>query len=121
MSRPTRQEIIDAHKTLEYLIKNLYDIPPEEAKHTTSYERLAKFLPPKPKPTMAEVVWDDDKHFLAEAEHPEHGKGVMLVKDCFNGDIGFLFKDDYGFNDFLYIAPKNLTPTANKYVLKELY
>lgn len=38
MTDPTRQEILDAHKILEYLIKNLYDIPLEEAKHTTSLQ-----------------------------------------------------------------------------------
>ena len=69
MSNPTRKEIIDAYKTLEYLIKNLYDIPLEEAKRTTSYERLAKFLPPRPQPTMAEVEWDDDLHYLAAAQY----------------------------------------------------
>ena len=57
MTNPTRQEILDAHKTLEYLIKNLYDISLEEAKHTTSYKRLAKFLPPKPLLTMNDIKW----------------------------------------------------------------
>lgn len=114
MSEPTRQEIIDAHNALEQLCERLYG---------TRYAKMSilKVIPPLPQPTMAEVVWDDDKYFLAEAEHPEHGEVVMLVKDCFNGDIGFLFKDEDGFNDFLYTAPKNLTPTCNKYMLKELY
>lgn len=120
MTQPTRQEIIDAHKALEYLIKNLYDLPLEEAKHTTSYERLAKFLPPRPQTTMAEIEWDDDKHYLAEAMHPEHNEVLMLVKHCFSGNIGFLYKDEDGYNDILYTAPENLTPTGKRYTLTEV-
>ena len=118
MTTPARQEIIDAHKTLEYLIKNLYDIPLEEAKHTTSYERLAKFLPPKPQPTMAEIEWDDEKHYLAEAEHCSLGKVVMLSKICGGEEIYYIRQ---GFKGELltFASPGKLTPTGRRYVLQE--
>lgn len=113
MSEPTRQEIIDAHNALEQLCERLYG---------TRYAKMSilKVIPPLPQPTMAEVEWDDDKYFLAEAEHPEHGKVVMIVKGIYNGNIGFLFKDEDNDNDFLFTAPENLTPTGKKYVLLEM-
>lgn len=117
MTQSTRQEIIDAHKTLEYLIKNLYDIPLEEAKHTTSYERLAKFLPPKPQPTMDEVEWDDEKHYLAEAETPELGKVVMLRKT--GGLIECAIKP-YTPRTKGAIWPEKLTPTGKRYTFTEV-
>lgn len=117
MSNPTRQEIIDAHKTLEYLIKNLYDIPLEEAKHTTSYERLAKFLPPRPQPTMAEIEWNDDEHYLAEAETPELGKVVMLGKTE-SGLIEFTMKPHTALTKGA-MWPEKLTPTGRRYTLTE--
>lgn len=120
MSEPTRKDIIYAHEALEYLVKNLYDMTLEEAKDTLSYNRLIKFLPPIPPKTMEEIEWDENMCFLAEAEHPEHGKVVMLTKDCFNGKIGFLYKDEDGFNDILYTAPRDLTPTDKKYILLEM-
>lgn len=118
MTTPARQEIIDAHKTLEYLIKNLYDIPLEEAKHTTSYERLAKFLPPKPQPTMAEIEWDDDKHYLAETEQSKYGQVIMLGLD----ETGFIefFIPRLGENRYGTVCPDTLTPTGRRYTPTEV-
>lgn len=123
MSEPTHQQIIDAYEALDELKKwaNNHLTYYGDGSHLDQVERILSVIPPRPNPTMDEIVWDDNKHFLSAALHPEHGEVVMLVKDCFNGNIGFLFKDEEGFNDILYTAPRNLTPTANKYVLKELY
>lgn len=115
MSNPTHQEIIDAYKTLEYLIKNLYDIPLEEAKHTTSYERLAKFLPPKPRPTMADVEWDNDKHYLAEAEVGEI-KLVMLQPDL----VGWIRCFDPESGKVMPSTSEDVTPTGRRYTLTEV-
>lgn len=119
MSEPTRQEIIDAHKALE----ELYDWALEWAgtRAHSRYGVIHEALPPKPPLTMADVVWDEDKCFLAEAEHPEYGKVVMLKKDTFAGNITVLYKDEDGFNDLLCTNSKYLTPTDTKYVLKEVY
>lgn len=114
MPNPTRQEIVNAHEALEYLVKNLYDIPLEEAKHTDSYERLAKFLPPKPLPTMADVEWDDNKHFLAEAELKGYGPVIMLweatqeyISVIREGRVWPAYNED-------------LTPTGKRYTLTEV-
>ena len=120
MSEPTRKDIIYAHETLEYLVKNLYDMTLEAAKYTRSYNRLIKFLPPIPPKTMEEIEWDENMCFLAEAEHPEYGKVVMLKKDTFDGNITVLYKDEDGFKDILCTNPKYLTPTDTKYVLLEM-
>lgn len=118
MSEPTRKEVIDAHKALE----ELYDWALEWAgtRAHSRYGVIHDALPPKPEPTMEGIEWDEYEHFLAEAEHPEHGKVVMIVKDIYNGNIGFLFKDEDNDNDFLFTAPENLTPTGKKYVLLEM-
>nr|DAI33693.1 MAG TPA: hypothetical protein [Caudoviricetes sp.] len=117
MTDPIRQEILDAHKTLEYLIKNLYDIPLEEAKHTTSYERLAKFLPPKPLLTMNDIKWDDNEHFLAEAEHPDWGKVAMLRE---SGLIIFVQPIEKKIGDIQVARVEELTPTGKRYTLTEV-
>ena len=119
MSEPTRQEIIDAHKALE----ELYDWALEWAgtRAHSRYGVIHEALPPKPPLTMADVVWDEDKYFLAEAEHYKYGKVVMLKKDPFAGNITVLYKDEDGFNDLLCTNSEYLTPTDTKYVLKEVY
>lgn len=67
----TRQEIIDAHKALEALSKRSLG---------THYVEIAirKVLPPIPQPTMADIEWDDKKHYLAEAEYEPYGSIIML-------------------------------------------
>lgn len=118
MTDPTRQEILDAHTTLEYLIKNLYDIPLEEAKHTTSYERLAKFLPPKPLLTMNDIKWDDNEHFLAEATSDQFGRVIMLRKGK-EGYIEFIVPGEPECGT-LVAYTEYLTPTGRRYTLKEI-
>lgn len=114
MPNPTRQEIIDAYKALE----ELYDWALEWAGNRahSRYGTIHEALPPKPQPTMAEIEWDDDKHYLAEAEHPEYGKVIMLFKNrfdwisCFYQERSALFSED----------PSLLTPTGERYTLTEV-
>ena len=112
MPNPTRQEIIDAHEELEKLCERL---PATRA----AKESILKALPPKPQPTMAEVEWDDDKHYLAEAEHPAYGKVAMLSMSSLSGEVFTLFKED-GVIYTPYVLPKNLTPTGKRYTLTEV-
>lgn len=81
MSKPTRQEIIDAHEALSNLaaFASRYAEDMVEMNQTLDWnETIKAALPPKPQPTMAEVEWDSDKHFLTEAEHPASGKVIMV-------------------------------------------
>ena len=113
---PTRQEIHDVHKALE-IIAFRARLAVQDVKDETDYEQLIRsFLPPLPRPTMAEIEWDDDKHYLAEAEHPGWGKVIMLgigeekLIDVF---IPHLRKSN------CIVPRRNLTPTGRRYVLQE--
>ena len=116
MSNPTRQEIIEAHKALTNLLKLASGTSTASAIFNEKIVRDA--LPPKPQPTMAEVEWDDDKHLLAEAEHPTWGKSIMLgpVK---NGELSVLSEEE-GRLDMHLAFSSNLTLTGKRYTLTEV-
>ena len=69
MSNPTRQEIIEAYRELDMLLAHYDDYNSERVPECRAI--IEKALPPRPQPTMAEIEWDDDKHYLAEAEHAD--------------------------------------------------
>ena len=114
MSQPTRQEIINAYSALDDLRDNALEW--EGIKAQKQYDAVLKILPPIPRPTMAEVEWDDGLHYLTEAEHPEYGKVIMLFKNrldwisCFYQERSALFSED----------PSLLTPTGERYTLTEV-
>ena len=114
MTNPTRQEIIDAHEALEKLKdRALYAADffgPVDACLLWKSEIL-KALPPIPQPTMAEVEWDDDVHFLAGATTPIGREAVMLWHD--DEDTGNIITTTGEWRR------DQLTPTGRKYELKE--
>lgn len=112
MPNPTRQEIIDAYNTLEALCARL---PATRA----AKESILKALPPKPRPTMAEVEWDDDEHYLAEAEHGTYSGVVMLSKNALSGTVRVLAKIG-DINDVRTVEAVDLTPTGKRYTLTEV-
>lgn len=121
MSNPTRQEILDAHNALKHLIS--YDLADAytEADVEEVHEReqlIRKFLPPIPPFTMAEVEWDDDKHYLAEADHATTRKVIMLHPTS-DGKIECLNKWD-GLYRIYWFTPAHLTPTGKRYTLTEV-
>ena len=117
MSNPTRQEIIDAYESLDFLCVSLFNNPDTRLeKLAAAQTAIEKALPPKPRPTMAEVEWDDEKHYLAEAEVGEI-KLVMLEPDL----IGWI----RGFNPetgriMPVVEPRDVTPTGKRYTLTEV-
>lgn len=123
MTNPTRQEIIDAHEALsdltyladKYITSTLGGL--DETRKLR--QSILAALPPKPQPTMAEVEWDDDKHYLAEAEHVDWGKVVMLYYDGQSNRIQYFCKLDEP-NMVVYSDPANLTPTGKRYTLTEV-
>ena len=117
MTTPTRQDIIEAHKALTNLLKLASSTSTAAAIFNEQIVRDA--LPPKPQPTMAEVEWDDDEHFLAEAEHPDFGKVIMLGKSWVHEQIDILVNNDQGIG-FQLEYPADLTPTGNRYTLTEV-
>ena len=121
MPNPTRAQILNAHEALEEL-KNVAlsaaDFCGDTEKYLAWKSEIIAALPPKPQPTMAEFEWDDDKHYLAEAEHPTSGKVVMVfyTEDTY---IYVLVTDEdetYGY----LASPSNLTPTGKRYTLTEV-
>lgn len=119
MSNPTRQEIIDAYKALESLliaVSGGTSLGPF-AITSMSYDIRAA-LPPKPQPTMADVEWDDDKHYLAEAKSLFHGNVVMIEKDTEDGLIQCISAG--GIGGVFVTPPEALTLTGRRYTLTEV-
>lgn len=117
MSNPTRQEIIDAYKALE----ELYDWALEWAgtRAHSRYGAIRDVLPPKPKTTMADVRWDDDEHYLAEAVTKDYGSVIMLSDATYNPDLIECLiphHEDRGAR----IHKRLLTPTGKRYTLTEV-
>ena len=113
MPNPTREQIISAHEALETLCVRA----PEETPAYALKTLILAALPPKPQPTMNEIEWDDDKHFLAEAEHPDWGKVVMLRESAL---IIFVQPIEKRMGDIHVARVEELTPTGRRYTLTEV-
>lgn len=114
MTNSTRQQIIDAYDALEELRANALE--QEGMRANDQYRAVLEALPPKPDLTMADVEWDDDKHYLAEAEHAIWGKVIMLFRDVDEGNI-FVKTQSKEDQRFVYGTPEYLTPTGKRYTL----
>ncbi|MER0028496.1 hypothetical protein [Corynebacterium sp. KPL4043] len=113
---PTRQEILKAYASLfglaDFAVTQAED--KEQADMMRAYnDHILKALPPKPRPTMAEIEWDTDKHFLAEAEHEDGSDTIMLWKTT-SGCISIIRNGLVG-----AVYPDSFTPTGRRYVLQE--
>lgn len=113
MTSPTREQIVEAHSALAHLI--FYATAEADMEKVLERGRLIrKFLPPIPQPTMAEVEWDDNEHFLAEAELKGYGPAIML----WEATPGYISVIREG-----RVWParyEELTPTGKRYVLTEV-
>ncbi|MHA7726205.1 hypothetical protein [Corynebacterium hesseae] len=112
MTSPTRQQIINAHEALNSLLKLASGTSTASA--IFNWETVRAALPSKPQPTMSDVEWDDDEHYLAEAEHENGDAVIMLGKDA-SGRINIVGK---GFVGSVYT--NLLTPTGRRYTLTEV-
>ena len=74
-------------------------------------------------PTMAEVEWENDKHYLAEAEHPYFGKVIMLGKAPLSGRVRITRdKENSPIKShtlWQIVKPETLTPTGKRYTFME--
>ena len=122
MTNPTRQEIVNAYEALSditYLADTYLSSISGRLDETRELRQtILRALPPLPRPTLAEVEWDDDKHYLAEAAHPDHGKVIMV------GRKGNLLIDVFYFsgmrNKVSSLYATDLTPTGKRYTLTEV-
>lgn len=121
MSDPSRRQIIEAYEALE----ELRDSAREQAGLVADakYDTILEALPSKPELTMADIEWDDDKHYLAEAEHSFFGKVIMLGEGPLSGCIRItsVKNENVSKMPMLWqsVEPESLTPTGKRYALKE--
>lgn len=122
---PTRKEILAAYDALDDLLIYAKSYEQESGFNRVKLQALAQelrqdienALPPIPEPTMNDIEWDDDKHFLAEAEHPEWGKVAMLRE---SGLIIFVQPIEKKIGDIQVARVEELTPTGKRYILTEV-
>ena len=121
MSNLTREDIIEAHDALEdmhHIARKTTEKWDEEGITDFWKSIILKALPPKPQSTMAEVEWDDEEHYLAEAEYIDCGKVIMLYRD---EDDGLIQCQIIGGKHSAFFAYSgNLTPTGERYTLTEV-
>lgn len=110
MTDLTRQEIIDAQLARQWAEWNKScEVSSPEIQAAANFI-LAHTTPP----TMAEIEWDDDKHFLAEAEHEDGSDTIMLWKTT-SGCISIIRNGLVG-----AVYPDTLTPTGKRYTITEV-
>lgn len=117
MTQPSRQEIIKAYDALDALEYSAFKGAESRTEEEISLYRknlIIAALPPKPRPTMEDVEWDDDKHYLAEAEHQEYGLVTMIGPAGQHDKIQCTFRNDDGIN-VIFSSREYLTPTGNRY------
>lgn len=117
MTSPTREQILRAYKALT----DMCELVERRAGYRpTEYERaILAALPPKPRPTMADLEWDDDEHYLAEADTTLYGPVMMLEPIEDEPGVKFLCNDD-GLFRLTWLTPERLTPTGRRYTLTEV-
>lgn len=114
MTNPTRKDLIDVQLARQWAERNkTCEVSSPEIQAAANF-----ILANTPAPTMAEVKWDDDKHFLAEANHPTWGRSAMLGLDK-DGWIEVISWDEDG--PAIHSAiPYYLVPTGKRYALTEV-
>lgn len=114
MTNPTRKDLIDVQLARQWAEWNKScEVSSPEIQAAANFI-LAHTTPP----TMAEVEWDDEKHYLAEAEHPDFGKVIMLGLNA-RSLIDFFAPKRYS-SRFKEVPPEDLTPTGRRYTLTEV-
>lgn len=117
MTQPSRQEIIKAYDALDALEYSAFKGAESRTEEEISLYRknlIIAALPPIPRPVMADVEWDDDEHYLAEAEHQEYGLVTMIGPTGIRGYIQCAFRNDDGINT-VFVNREYLTPTGRRY------
>lgn len=108
----TREELVEAHKALDevcHIAEHGNGHRPSKAR-----EQVLAALPPKPRPTMAEIGWDEDEHYLAEAVHPKYGKVAMYCIGLTGEWIGIMHWDGENV-DYFTSGLAELEPTGKHY------
>lgn len=122
MTKPTRQDIINAHIALGGLKSAALRSATfcgDTEKFLIWYEEILKALPHKPRLTMADIEWNNDEHYFAEAKHPDFGNVIMLGPSPASGDIRITRHKKHG-KLWQLVEPNTLILTGKRYTLKEI-
>lgn len=115
-----KTDIVDAHSALDELqhlaLKNAKQ-DSEEYEVKVYIENIRIALPPKPMPTIADIEWDEEKHFLAEAEHPDYGNVIMI--DEVQHEHILVIESHDNLIKATYVLSEDLTPTGRRYTLTD--
>lgn len=115
MANPTRQDIINAYAAVEGLTNAALptaDFCGDKDKFLMWQKEIVKLLPPKPEPTMAEIGWDNDNYYLAEAEHSAYGLVIMIGE----GNVPDTIRVVRAGGNVCEVAAGDLTPTGHHYI-----
>ena len=117
----TPQEIIDAHEALDCLTYLAESFALSVSGDRDDIKKLQQTtlaaLPPKPHPTMAEVEWDDEEHYLAEAETESGVKVVMLSQ---HEDFIRCIQPPNAGDVVIGLPSEDLIPTGRRYTPTEV-
>lgn len=123
MTKQSHQDIETAHASLRELHRLAKATPmlfiKDFSKQNELLDDVLKVLPPIPKLTMAEIEWDDDEHYLAEAEHPDYGLVIMLSEGDEPGVIHAMCREGK-VDRVLQVSDERLTLTGRRFVLTDL-
>lgn len=119
MNQPTLEEILKAQLARQWAEQvQQFDAEYELTGRNYSSDPMRAaaeyILSHAPAPTMAEVEWDDDKHYMAEAEHVREYTVIMLKPMRSEPRIKCLAFHDGDFC-IVYSDPEDLTPTGRRY------
>ncbi|AMO89707.1 hypothetical protein WM42_2005 [Corynebacterium simulans] len=117
MTNPTRKEIIEAYREIDMLLGHYDDRNPGRVPECRAI--IEKALPPRPQPTMADVVWNDEEHFLAEARIKNGPLVAMIGKDQEQWITCIPIETDYSLLCKRTEFEGYLTPTGKHYRLQE--
>ena len=122
MTKPTREEIIEAYESLDFLCVSLFNNPDTRLeKLAAAQTAIEKVLPPKPRSTMADVEWDDKRHFLAvvDVDHEVYKKAIMLQQNVYDDSIQCFALHPHR-PVVCHFGPAFLTPTGERYTYTEV-
>lgn len=123
MTKSSYRDIETAHASLRELHRLAKAVPmlfiKDFSKQNELLDDVLKVLPPIPKLTMAEIEWDDDEHYLAEAEHPDYGSVIMLSEGDEPGVIHAMCREGK-VDRVLQVSDECLTLTGRRFVLTDL-
>lgn len=124
MTKPTREEIIEAHEALLELSGLAEELAVTEVEVRQAWKYHASILaalPPKPRSTMADVEWDDKRHFLAvvDVDHEVYKKAIMLQQNVCDDSIQCFALHQHR-PVVCHFGPAFLTPTGERYTYTEV-